>query len=131
VSGSAADRRLTAAQDRVERDGYPDLSSPQAFEVAADDRGQTLAGGDLGLDLGRLALAGSQAPAGSALREEVQEIPTEPGSYGVFYEGVVTSLRGDAPPPVDPGEVIAVLEVLEAARSSSRERKIVRLPATD
>jgi len=65
--------------------------------------------------------------AGEALRE----IPTEPGSYGSFYEGVVTSLREDAPPPVDPAEAIATLDVLEAARSSSRERKVVRLPATD
>ena len=63
--------------------------------------------------------------------EELREIPTEPGNYGAFYEGVVTSLGEGAPPPVDPGEAIAALEVLEAARSSAREQTVVRLPATD
>jgi len=59
--------------------------------------------------------------------EELREVPTEPGSYGAFYEGVARSLREDSPPPVDPLEAIAALEVLEAARSSSQERKVVQL----
>jgi scyllo-inositol 2-dehydrogenase (NADP+) len=59
--------------------------------------------------------------------EELQEVPTEPGSYGAFYAAVAASLRDGAPPPVDPVEAVEVLEVLEAARSSSLERKVVSL----
>lgn len=59
--------------------------------------------------------------------EDLQEVPTEPGNYGAFYEAVAVSLRDGAPPPVDPVDAVAVLEVLEAARSSSLEREVVRL----
>jgi scyllo-inositol 2-dehydrogenase (NADP+) len=59
--------------------------------------------------------------------EELQEVPTEPGSYGDFYAAVAASLRDGAPPPVDPAEAVEVLEVLEAARRSSLERKVVPL----
>src|SRR6266545_4625406 len=47
---------------------------------------------------------------------DLREVPTAPGSYGAFYEAVAASLHGDALPPVDPGDAVAVLEVLEAAR---------------
>ncbi|HEV8602826.1 MAG TPA: Gfo/Idh/MocA family oxidoreductase [Gaiellaceae bacterium] len=50
------------------------------------------------------------------LNGDLREVPTAPGSYGAFYEAVAASLRGDALPPVDPGDAVAVLEVLEAAR---------------
>jgi scyllo-inositol 2-dehydrogenase (NADP+) len=59
--------------------------------------------------------------------EELQEVPTEPGSYGAFYEAVAASLRNGTPPPVDPVDAVEVLEVLEAARRSSLERKVVPL----
>jgi predicted dehydrogenase len=59
--------------------------------------------------------------------EELREVPTEAGNYGAFYEAVAASLRDGAPPPVDPEEAVAVLEVLEAARTSSQERKVVQL----
>jgi predicted dehydrogenase len=59
--------------------------------------------------------------------EEAREIPTEPGNYGAFYEAVVECLRDGAPPPVDPNDAIAVLEVLEAARRSSLERTAIQL----
>ena len=57
--------------------------------------------------------------------EDLREVPTEPGSYGAFYEAVAVSLRDGTPPPVDPLEAVEVLEVLEAARRSSLERKVV------
>jgi predicted dehydrogenase len=50
-----------------------------------------------------------------------------PGAYQRFYEGVVLALREDAPPPVDPDGVVAGLEVLDAARKSARERRVVEL----
>lgn len=59
--------------------------------------------------------------------KELREVLTEPGNYGAFYEAIVASLREGAPPPVDPLDAVAVLEVLEAARTSSLERKVVRL----
>ncbi|HEX8500032.1 MAG TPA: Gfo/Idh/MocA family oxidoreductase [Pyrinomonadaceae bacterium] len=52
---------------------------------------------------------------------------TEPGCYECFYRGVVSALREGAPPPVDPSESVAVLEIIEAARRSHEERQTVRL----
>jgi scyllo-inositol 2-dehydrogenase (NADP+) len=48
---------------------------------------------------------------------EAQEVPTEPGSYDSFYAGVARSLLESAPPPVDPSDAVAVLEILDAARA--------------
>ena len=55
--------------------------------------------------------------------EEWAPVRTEPGAYQRFYEGVERALRTGAPPPVDPDEAVATLEVIDAARS-------VGLPAT-
>jgi scyllo-inositol 2-dehydrogenase (NADP+) len=59
--------------------------------------------------------------------DELRRIPTAPGAYQRFYEGVVLALREDAPPPVDPDGVVAGLEVLDAARKSAREHRVVEL----
>jgi len=59
--------------------------------------------------------------------DELRRIPTVPGAYQRFYEGVMLALRDDAPPPVDPDDVVAGLEVLDAARKSARERRVVEL----
>ena len=59
--------------------------------------------------------------------DELRRIPTVPGAYQRFYEGVMSSLREDAPPPVDADGVVAGLEVLDAARKSARERRVVEL----
>jgi scyllo-inositol 2-dehydrogenase (NADP+) len=59
--------------------------------------------------------------------DHLQRVPTAPGAYQRFYEGVVLALREDAPPPVDPYEVVAGLEVLDAARKSASERRVVEL----
>ena len=56
---------------------------------------------------------------------DVRTVPTEPGSYVRFYEGMVEALRGTAPPPVDPRDAIAGLGVIEAARRSFAERCVV------
>jgi len=49
------------------------------------------------------------------------------GAYQRFYEGVLVALCEGAPPPVDPEAVVAGLEVLDAARASARERRLVEL----
>ncbi|HEX6391668.1 MAG TPA: Gfo/Idh/MocA family oxidoreductase, partial [Solirubrobacteraceae bacterium] len=38
------------------------------------------------------------------------------GEYTAFYRGIARSLRDGAPPPVDPADAVAGLEILEAAR---------------
>ena len=82
-------------------------SSPSGSECSsreADDRWGSLGAGD-----------------------ELRRIPTVPGAYQRFYEGVMLALREDASPPVDPGGVVVGLEVLDAARKSARERRVVEL----
>ncbi|MFF5207054.1 Gfo/Idh/MocA family oxidoreductase [Streptosporangium sp. NPDC000396] len=54
-------------------------------------------------------------------------VRTEPGAYLDFYRAVVAGLREDAPPPVDPEEVVEALTVLEAARRSAAEGLAVSL----
>jgi predicted dehydrogenase len=93
-----------------------------------------------GLDVQEEALRAGRSPKGPSwgeephdrwgrlgAGEEVRDVPTEPGSYGAFYEAVAVSLRDGTPPPVDPVEAVEVLEVLEAARRSSLEREVVPL----
>jgi predicted dehydrogenase len=54
-----------------------------------------------------------------------QPVALERGSYTAFYEGVVGWLRDGAPPPVDPADAVVGLEVLDAARASSAEHRVV------
>jgi predicted dehydrogenase len=60
--------------------------------------------------------------------DQVRPVPTVPGAYQQFYEGVVLALRESAPPPVDPDAVVRGLEVLDAAKISAREQRVVLLP---
>ncbi len=46
-------------------------------------------------------------------------VRSEPGAYQSFYAGVVASLRDGAPPPVDPADAVAGLEIIEAARRAT------------
>jgi len=59
--------------------------------------------------------------------DDVHRVPTLPGAYERFYEGVVDTLREGSPPPVDPKDAISALQVLEAARASAREQCLVEL----
>jgi scyllo-inositol 2-dehydrogenase (NADP+) len=47
-------------------------------------------------------------------------VRSEPGAYQRFYAGIVASLRDGAPPPVDPEDAVAGLEIIEAARSQAK-----------
>lgn len=48
---------------------------------------------------------------------EAIPLPTERGDYRGFYAGVARALREGSPPPVDPADAVAGLEIIEAARS--------------
>jgi hypothetical protein len=48
--------------------------------------------------------------------DDLRRVPTERGDYREFYIGVVRALRDGAPPPVDPRDAIATLEIIETAR---------------
>ena len=51
---------------------------------------------------------------------DARPVPTERGDYRGFYSGVVRSLRDGAPPPVDPNDAIAALEIIATARRSTQ-----------
>jgi predicted dehydrogenase len=58
---------------------------------------------------------------------ESQTIPTERGAYEHYYQGVRDAIERGAPPPVDPADSVAGLEVIEAAIVSATERRVVAL----
>ena len=58
---------------------------------------------------------------------ETRAIRTEKGNYRRFYELTVPWLRDGAPPPVSPDDAVAVLDVIEAARQSSAEGRVIEL----
>ena len=53
--------------------------------------------------------------------DESDPVPSERGAWPSFYSGLARALREGGPPPVDPHDAIATLEVLETARSGSRQ----------
>ncbi len=55
-------------------------------------------------------------------------VETLPGAYEHFYTQLRDSLRLDEPLPVLPSESLATLQVIEAARESAREHRVVSLP---
>ena len=59
--------------------------------------------------------------------DRLERVPTVAGAYQRFYEGVLAALRDGAPPPVDPEAVVSGLEVLDAAKASAHERRVVEL----
>lgn len=58
---------------------------------------------------------------------ETKKIETERGNYPGFYALTVPWLRDNAPPPVDPADAIAALEIIEAAQRSAAEAKVVSM----
>ncbi len=59
--------------------------------------------------------------------EQRVPVAADPGAWIAFYPAVVAALRDGTPPPVDPADAVATLELLEAARTSAAERRVVRL----
>jgi predicted dehydrogenase len=50
---------------------------------------------------------------------------SEPGDYLKFYEGVARAIRDGTAPPVSAEQGVALMEVLDAARESAREGRVV------
>ena len=48
-------------------------------------------------------------------------VRSEPGAYQQFYAGIVAALRNGAPPPVDPQDAVAGLEIIEACLTSQQK----------
>jgi predicted dehydrogenase len=59
--------------------------------------------------------------------DRVERVRTEPGAYQRFYEGVAAALREEGPPPVEPEDAVSALEVLDAARTSASEGRVVEI----
>ena len=55
-------------------------------------------------------------------------VETLPGAYESFYAQLRDALQGNGPLPVPPSESLATLQVIEAARESAREHRVVTLP---
>jgi scyllo-inositol 2-dehydrogenase (NADP+) len=62
--------------------------------------------------------------------ERSEDVPSEPGAWPEFYASLVRTIRDGAPPPVDPSDAVATLEVLEAARDSADSGMVVEMPAS-
>lgn len=59
--------------------------------------------------------------------EEWVVVPSERGAYPEYYAGIVEALRQGGPPPVEPADAVAGLEIIEAARRSAAEGAVIRL----
>ncbi|MGH7476458.1 MAG: Gfo/Idh/MocA family oxidoreductase [Longimicrobiales bacterium] len=59
--------------------------------------------------------------------DDVRPVRTEPGDYRRFYAGLLSALRDGVPPPVDPADAVAGLEIIEAARRSAAEGRTIAL----
>lgn len=59
--------------------------------------------------------------------ETRKEIPTIAGNYGAYYHEIYLALRGNANVPVTATDGIRVMQILEAARLSTKEQSVVKL----
>jgi predicted dehydrogenase len=62
-----------------------------------------------------------------AAGDERRPAPSLPGTWQEFYVRWRDALRGEGPVPVDPRDAVRMLRVLEAARRSAEERRVVPL----
>ncbi len=59
--------------------------------------------------------------------EDSVAVPSERGDWPRFYALLAAALRQGGAPPVNPRDAVASLRVLDAARRSARERKVLTL----
>ncbi len=93
-------------------------------EFEAEEQGFTLRGtsGSAGAHTGHLVVGGEHRP-----------VPTPPGGHGDFYPAVFAALALPTPAerqaamPVNPQDVVHVMEVLDAARRSAAQQQVVSL----
>jgi scyllo-inositol 2-dehydrogenase (NADP+) len=93
-------------------------SDPQEAALRAGARPDTVSGWGLPSEWehGRLVAGERSVP-----------VPPEPGDWPRFYSGLRDALASGGPPPVDPSDAVATLEVLDAARESAREARVIAL----
>ena len=58
-----------------------------------------------------------------------EPVPTLPGAWHTFYPAFARAVRGLGPVPVDPRDAVATATVLDAARRSATEGRVVSLLA--
>ncbi|AXH97922.1 Gfo/Idh/MocA family protein [Ornithinimicrobium avium] len=61
----------------------------------------------------RLGVREEDADALVGVEGEERRMPLERGDYGAFYRGVAQAVTTGAPPPVDPRDSVAVIELIE------------------
>ena len=102
-----------------------------ATVVVPDDDGQTerLLTGRTPADDGAAWGTVPESRWGQVFRGGVATpVPSRTGSWSSFYTGLARAVRGEAPPPVDPWDAVATLEVLDAARRSAATGQVIELP---
>jgi predicted dehydrogenase len=67
-----------------------------------------------------------ESDGGGGALEQI-EVPTENGAYPEYYRQVRDAILGRAPNPVPPEQAIRVMQLLDAGRRSSEERREVEL----
>ncbi len=110
----AAQMLAAAPAPRMRLTGLAGTYEVSGFDRQEDDLRAGVAPGSA--DWGRAPSRswGVLADGGAARRVE-----TERGDYPAFYAGVTRCLRHGGPVPVDPGDAVAVLEVIDAARDGA------------
>ncbi|GIG36684.1 Gfo/Idh/MocA family protein [Cellulomonas pakistanensis] len=74
--------------------------------------------------------AGDDGREGWLVRgDERAPVRRAPGGHEDFYRAVEAWVRGAGPVPVDPADAVVTARVLDAARVSAREQRVVRLDA--
>ncbi|MEU2351231.1 Gfo/Idh/MocA family oxidoreductase [Modestobacter sp. NPDC049651] len=59
--------------------------------------------------------------------DEAEVVPTLPGAWSEFYPAFARAVRGEGPVPVDPADAVATATVLDAARRSATEGRVVQV----
>jgi predicted dehydrogenase len=59
---------------------------------------------------------------------QVVSVPSERGRWDTYYPAFAAAVHGSGPVPVDPRDALATAEVLDAARASAAQRRLVDLP---
>ena len=54
-------------------------------------------------------------------------VPSERGRWDTFYPAAADAVRGIGPVPVDPNDAVATARIIDAARISAAERRVVEL----
>jgi scyllo-inositol 2-dehydrogenase (NADP+) len=62
--------------------------------------------------------------------DDLRRVPALPGAWPRFYAGWRDAVLGQGAVPVDPGDAVQTLRVIEAAVESARSGRVVPLPAS-